>query len=35
MLFGDQLVGTGLIAELLVARSIDERSKYEVRGKTS
>ena len=31
MLFGGQLVGTGLIAELLVARSIDERSKYEVR----
>lgn len=31
MLFGGQLVSTGLIAEMLVARSIDERSKYEIR----
>lgn len=31
MLFGAQLVSTGLIAEMLVARSIDERGKYEIR----
>lgn len=31
MLFGGQLIGTGLIAEIILSRSMDERSKYEIR----
>jgi len=35
MLFGGQLIGTGLIAEIVLARSIDERGKYEVRDRVA
>nr|WP_157216573.1 glycosyltransferase family 2 protein [Sphingomonas formosensis] len=31
MLFGGQLISTGLIAELVLARSIDEKAKYDIR----